>query len=127
MPTTTSTKASAIISYPGDPEKNHGLKLELQDVTVTPDLKDDELLVKVVATGICHTDLVVGGLPEAYGGVYPRVLGHEGKLSTSHSPRITILTTKHRCWLCTGCRLKSQGGCSRGCGAPLLFFLRYMQ
>lgn len=32
----------------------------------------NELLVKILATGICHTDLV------NVGGVYPRILGHEG-------------------------------------------------
>ncbi len=31
-----------------------------------------ELLIKIVATGICHTDIV------NVGGIYPRVLGHEG-------------------------------------------------
>ncbi|KAK5168804.1 uncharacterized protein LTR77_006113 [Saxophila tyrrhenica] len=31
-----------------------------------------ELLIKIVATGICHTDIA------NVGGIYPRVLGHEG-------------------------------------------------
>lgn len=39
------------------------------------DPKDDELLVEMIASGICHTD--IAGLGDAY----PRVLGHEGKLS----------------------------------------------
>ena len=32
----------------------------------------NELLVKVLATGICHTDIA------NVGGIYPRILGHEG-------------------------------------------------
>jgi Zn-dependent alcohol dehydrogenase len=33
---------------------------------------EHELLIKIVATGICHTDIA------NVGGIYPRVLGHEG-------------------------------------------------
>lgn len=33
---------------------------------------EDEFLVEMVATGVCHTDI------SGYGGIYPRVLGHEG-------------------------------------------------
>ncbi|KAG8627744.1 hypothetical protein KVT40_003617 [Elsinoe batatas] len=32
----------------------------------------DEFLVDLIATGVCHTDIT------GYGGIYPRVLGHEG-------------------------------------------------
>jgi aryl-alcohol dehydrogenase len=40
------------------------------------DIRSTELLVKIVATGLCHTDLAVqhGDLP----GAFPFVLGHEG-------------------------------------------------
>lgn len=46
------------------------------------DLREDEVLVEIVASGICHTDLHCGNTPADAGvpGVYyPRVLGHEGK------------------------------------------------
>ncbi|PQK16178.1 hypothetical protein BB8028_0006g04990 [Beauveria bassiana] len=45
------------------------------------ELRDDEVVVHMVASGICHTDLHCGdtaadaGVPGVY---YPRVLGHEG-------------------------------------------------
>lgn len=41
---------------------------------------DGELLVEMVASGVCHTDLLIGNLPEGASpvGFYPRVLGHEG-------------------------------------------------
>lgn len=38
----------------------------------------NELIVRMVATGICHTDLLAGTRPASLGGVYPRVFGHEG-------------------------------------------------
>jgi threonine dehydrogenase-like Zn-dependent dehydrogenase len=33
---------------------------------------EDEFLIEVIATGVCHTDIT------GYGEIYPRVLGHEG-------------------------------------------------
>jgi Zn-dependent alcohol dehydrogenase len=54
----------AIVTYT-DPD------WRLQDVLARePD--EHELLVKIVATGICHTDIA------NVGGIYPRILGHEG-------------------------------------------------
>ncbi|OAQ99120.1 hypothetical protein LLEC1_03561 [Akanthomyces lecanii] len=55
-------------------------KWALQSVKLRQ-LRDDEVLVQMVASGICHTDLHCGdtsadaGVPGVY---YPRVLGHEG-------------------------------------------------
>jgi aryl-alcohol dehydrogenase len=50
-------------------------KFEIQELTLAP-LKPREVLVKVKAVGLCHTDLSVkaGSLPTNY----PVVLGHEG-------------------------------------------------
>ncbi|KAI4603832.1 hypothetical protein KJ359_003653 [Pestalotiopsis sp. 9143b] len=45
------------------------------------ELEDDEVLVEIVASGICHTDLHCGNTPDDKGVpavYYPRVLGHEG-------------------------------------------------
>lgn len=50
-------------------------KFTLEDIELD-DLHDDEVLVEMVATGICHTDLKSAG-----GGSIvklPVVLGHEG-------------------------------------------------
>lgn len=43
---------------------------------LTREPKDDEFLVEMIATGVCHTDI------SGYGGIYPRVLGHEGTFTT---------------------------------------------
>ncbi|KAF2226742.1 putative alcohol dehydrogenase [Elsinoe ampelina] len=39
---------------------------------LTREPEADEFLVDLIATGVCHTDIT------GYGGIYPRVLGHEG-------------------------------------------------
>ncbi|RYY21161.1 MAG: NAD(P)-dependent alcohol dehydrogenase, partial [Sphingobacteriaceae bacterium] len=56
--------------------KAQGSNFELTKVTLD-ELKSDEVLVKIVATGICHTDMVardfVMGSPN-----FPVILGHEG-------------------------------------------------
>ncbi|KAF4544010.1 alcohol dehydrogenase [Lasiodiplodia theobromae] len=67
------TTARAIVSRA--PLNDGGWKIE--DVKVR-DVGDDELLVRIVASGICHTDLVFGGLKEGPGVIYPSVKGHEG-------------------------------------------------
>jgi hypothetical protein len=42
---------------------------------------EDEFLIEVIATGVCHTDIT------GYGGIYPRVLGHEGTLPPFPFPK----------------------------------------
>ena len=54
----------------------------MQEVTVrTPEA--NELVVEMVASGICHTDLHFGNVEEGPDSFYPRVLGHEGKTQTT--------------------------------------------
>jgi len=50
--------------------------LEIEDVQVAPP-KAGEVLVRIVATGVCHTDAFTlsGEDPE---GIFPAILGHEG-------------------------------------------------
>ena len=55
---------------------------EIADVVVGPP-EVNEVLVKIVASGVCHTDLGCGSFPDGVGfpvPPYPRVLGHEGSL-----------------------------------------------
>lgn len=49
----------------------------LEDVTLR-ELASNELLVRIVATGVCHTDLIFASIPSE-SGPYPKVLGHEGR------------------------------------------------
>lgn len=41
---------------------------------------EDELLVKIVASGVCHTDVALSTFPEGIPGFqpYPKIMGHEG-------------------------------------------------
>ncbi|KAM3511230.1 hypothetical protein MY11210_005099 [Beauveria gryllotalpidicola] len=57
-------KCSGIVAY----SDREWVREEL----LTREPQEDEFLVEMVATGICHTDI------SGYGGIYPRVLGHEG-------------------------------------------------
>lgn len=53
-----------------------GQPLEIEDVEVAPP-KAGEALIRVVASGVCHTDAFTlsGADPE---GIFPTILGHEG-------------------------------------------------
>ncbi|CRG89991.1 hypothetical protein PISL3812_07031 [Talaromyces islandicus] len=50
---------------------------KLRDV-VPRSLEEKELLVEIVASGICHSDLHFGDAESGFGVHYPRVMGHEG-------------------------------------------------
>lgn len=75
-------KTGKAIVYHGPVNKG---QWKLEEVQVR-DLKDDELLVEMVASGICHTDLAFadreadGKDPTIF---YPRVMGHEGMTPAS--------------------------------------------
>ncbi|KAL2815286.1 chaperonin 10-like protein [Aspergillus cavernicola] len=72
MPTPISSPR-ALVSY--GPLKSGGWKLK--HVSLRP-LREKELLVEVVASGICQTDLHFAGAESGFGVHYPRVMGHEG-------------------------------------------------
>ncbi|EAL86461.1 NAD(P)-dependent alcohol dehydrogenase [Aspergillus fumigatus Af293] len=50
---------------------------KLKDLTLRP-LKEKELLIEIVASGICQTDLHFAGAESGFGVHYPRIMGHEG-------------------------------------------------
>ena len=54
--------------------------LQIVEVDVEPP-KKGEVLVRIVATGVCHTDAFTlsGDDPE---GIFPSILGHEGGASS---------------------------------------------
>lgn len=55
---------------------NAELNWNLENVTV-PTIQDDEILVRIVASGICHTDIGFSTRTDSLG-IFPRILGHEG-------------------------------------------------
>jgi Zn-dependent alcohol dehydrogenase len=68
-------KARAIVAR-GDHRQG---KWAIEELTLR-DLQPNELLVQIVASGICHTDMHFGDDAGSIGG-YPRVLGHEGQFN----------------------------------------------
>ena len=68
-----------LVSY--GPYASGGWKVK--DLVRRP-LRQREILVEVVASGICQTDLHFAGVESGYAVQYPRVMGHEGK-SVLHS------------------------------------------
>ncbi|KAK5048329.1 hypothetical protein LTR84_005999 [Exophiala bonariae] len=84
----------------------------------------DEVLVRIVASGVCHTDLGCGSHPDGVGfptPPYPRVLGHEGagyveKIGSSVStvkPGDAVLLSFAFCRECHNCKHGAPGYCSR--------------
>jgi aryl-alcohol dehydrogenase len=59
---------AAVVEAPGE-------KLAVVDIEVD-DPRPDEVLVRIVASGLCHTDLTVSGMLPAE--MFPFVFGHEG-------------------------------------------------
>ena len=53
-----------------------GKPLEIEEVEVAAP-KEGEVMIRIVATGVCHTDAFTlsGEDPE---GIFPSILGHEG-------------------------------------------------
>lgn len=96
------TTKAAVVEAPGAP-------FTVQEV-VLDDLRPDEVLVRVVAAGLCHTDLTVqaGGIPFRL----PGILGHEGagiveeigSAVSSVVPGDKVLLSFTSCGSCPGCR-----------------------
>lgn len=71
--------------------------------------RDDEILVRVVATGICHTDIAMRD--QAYPVPQPVVLGHEGAgvvervgaAVTSVAPGDHVVMSYNSCGACASC------------------------
>ncbi len=88
--------------------REQGGQLSIESVTLEPP-RSHEILVRVVATGVCHTDLVVlaGHLPTPF----PVVLGHEGagvveevgSGVTKVKPGDHVVMTYNSCGACPSC------------------------
>ncbi|OCL04761.1 NAD(P)-binding protein [Glonium stellatum] len=106
--------AKAIVSHP---PKDSNRSWEMQEVKLR-EPNADELLVRMIATGICHTDLHFGILPTDYGN-YPKVLGHEGagyveKAGSNvkgMAPGDPVLLSFASCTSCRACQLSKPGYC----------------
>ncbi|KAJ4184475.1 hypothetical protein NW759_017027 [Fusarium solani] len=96
----------------------------LEDIAVGPP-EENEAIVEIVASGICHTDLGCGTDPDGTPGFpvppYPRVLGHEGsgyvKAIGSKVTKVklgdAVLLSFAFCTECHNCRFGAPGYCAR--------------
>lgn len=94
-----------------------GADFELVEVDLD-DPREDEIVVEVVASGLCHTDLVMrDAMPAAS---FPRILGHEGAgiVRQVGSSVESVLVGDHvvlsfrACRTCETCRNLGVGYCS---------------
>src|ERR1700749_2202973 len=95
-----------------------GAKMSIEEFDLD-DPRDDEILVRVEATGVCHTDESsrLGLLPV----VYPIILGHEGSGTveaagqdvTRGKPGDKVLFTPDYCGTCEQCVLGHTPYCER--------------
>ncbi|KAJ5657549.1 uncharacterized protein N7484_001198 [Penicillium longicatenatum] len=70
------TSTTAIVSH--EPKEFMKREWTLDTVALRPP-GDDEVLVEMHASGICHTDILLSSVPTGAVGVqYPKVVGHEG-------------------------------------------------
>lgn len=82
--------------------------------------RDDEVLVRLVASGICHTDLAMRD-HKIYPIPHPAVLGHEGagvverigRAVTSVEPGDPVVLSFGSCGACPACRARRPSYCDR--------------
>jgi hypothetical protein len=55
-----------------------GAPFKFQEIEVNDNLHDNEVLIRMKATGVCHTDLNFSN-ETSIPGLFPAVFGHEGK------------------------------------------------
>ncbi|KAL4908429.1 hypothetical protein BDW74DRAFT_175111 [Aspergillus multicolor] len=88
------------------------LNWALEDVSVSDSPGDNEVLVEMVASGVCHTDIVLSAVPPGQVGIlYPKIMGHEGsgyarkvgKNVTSVSEGDPVLLSFYSCGKCEQC------------------------
>ncbi len=90
-----------------------GAPFQIQDVQLEPP-RDDEILVRLVAAGVCHTDMVLRDVAQA-----PSVFGHEGaavvlgvgKAVTAVKPGDKVLLSFASCGACRNCLEGSPAYC----------------
>jgi Zn-dependent alcohol dehydrogenase len=75
----------ALVTYDVDPDAaNFKPSFKMEELEIV-DMADDELLVQMVATGLCHSDVTIASRPSADG--IPKILGHEGMVFADRSCR----------------------------------------
>ncbi|KAL4915268.1 chaperonin 10-like protein [Aspergillus aurantiobrunneus] len=94
----------------------------LEEITVSPPA-DDEVLVRITATGICHTDILLSSIPPGspLGIAYPKIVGHEGagiiqatgKNVTKVAVGDKVLLSYYSCSKCAQCQASRPSYCAQ--------------
>ena len=88
------TPTTAIVSH--EPKELMKWEWSLEEVTLTPP-GDDDILVEMHASGICHTDILLSSVPTGASGVqYPKVVGHEGIFNSHFESYPAAIKTLNR-------------------------------
>lgn len=95
-----------------------GAAFEFQEVDLDDTLRNDEVLVRMMATGVCHTDLNFRN-EKSMPDLFPAVLGHEGagiveRIGSTVSkvaPGDHVVVTYTSCGECGYCRRKETSYC----------------
>ncbi|KAL2848583.1 chaperonin 10-like protein [Aspergillus pseudoustus] len=84
---------------------------------------DDEVLVKITASGICHTDILLSSIPSGspLGIAYPKILGHEGsgivQATGKNVTRVAVgdqvLLSYYSCSSCAQCHASNPMYCAQ--------------
>ncbi|KAI9051834.1 hypothetical protein LZ554_004096 [Drepanopeziza brunnea f. sp. 'monogermtubi'] len=89
-----------------------------QQISIEDNLRDDEVLVEIKATGVCHTDLNFAA-EKTMPGLFPGVFGHEGggvvvktgQKVTSTSPGDHVILAFACCGDCKHCNSNASSYC----------------
>lgn len=100
-----------VVEEPGRPFK-------LRDVVLSNTIPDDEVRIRIKATGVCHTDINFSNEP-SMPELYPGVLGHEGagivervgSKVTLVQPGDHVIATYTCCGECQYCERKETSYC----------------
>lgn len=114
-------ETQALVAYAPDSNLKADWRLEQVKLLLSP--KQHELKVRMVATGICHSDLVAASTPPIpeWGMTFPKVFGHEGAAIVEEvGPDVTvanigdpILLSYSYCDDCSLCKIGQQPYCLR--------------
>ena len=116
------TKAQAIVASSPKENQEGGSNWDLQEISVPTDLKNGDVLVQMVASGICHSDFITTSFPDGSPGFqYPRIAGHEGSgYVKAVGPNVTkdvkegdpVLLSYDYCNECESCKVGHPAYCA---------------
>lgn len=115
------TETPALVAYPAEENiRSPRPDWRFEQVKVLRGPKENELKVRMVATGICHSDIVVAASSARWGIPFPKILGHEGAgIVEEVGPGVTaaevgdpILLSYTYCRNCDMCNSDEQPYCA---------------